>query len=283
LIEFPVYLANKIVNMLHEVTKDNVNFMDGKGIIISSIQKQRIGTLHEGARKIMSGEIDELAITLEDAIALIGVNPGYNGVVTFNDQRICCIGLSGNPLEMKPLQNMAALLVREEYEKYLNEKNKAEVSNSISLEIDRISNAIEDITASSIDSFNQIRVIETMSNKAEEFLKNINLILTKVDRITRQTKLLGLNASIEAARAGDVGKGFGVVSKEIGKLSENSSEAFVEIYRTLCDVQNSIVTIAKGVRESSSIAEKQASALQNINVSISEIQIEINKLSERIL
>jgi carbohydrate diacid regulator len=71
-LEFPVELAEKIVNMLFEVTGNNVNFMDNEGVIIATMQPERLGTVHEGAKLIMSGEIDELAISVEAAKNLTG-------------------------------------------------------------------------------------------------------------------------------------------------------------------------------------------------------------------
>lgn len=100
----------------------------------------------------------------------------------------------------------------------------------------------------------------------------------KVDRITNQTKLLGLNVSIEAARAGEFGKGFKVVSFEIGKLSDNSTQAFNEIKEKLHQISDAIGTIAEGIRQSTFIAQEQSLALQNMSECIYEIQSESNRL-----
>ncbi|MDF1496415.1 sugar diacid recognition domain-containing protein [Caproiciproducens sp. CPB-2] len=59
----------------------NVNFMGEGGVIITTMQPARRGQVHEGARRIMSGEIDELAIGMEDAKKLQGTLLGYNRVV----------------------------------------------------------------------------------------------------------------------------------------------------------------------------------------------------------
>ena len=92
--KFPIQLAKKVVEMLHEVTGDNVNFMGENGEILAAIQKGRIGTIHDGAKRIMAGEVKELAITVEDTKKFKGVLPGYNGVVVSNGVAIGCIGLS---------------------------------------------------------------------------------------------------------------------------------------------------------------------------------------------
>lgn len=278
--KFPIELAEKVVDMLHSVTQNNVNFMDEKGTIIAAIQKNRIGTIHEGAKRIMLGEIDELAITVEEADKLKGVMPGYNGVIYLNQQRIGCIGLSGDPIKMRPLQQLASIIVREEYEKYISDRKRESMIEKVAGEIQEMSAAMEEITAGSVESLHHIKLIEERANGAEKYLKNIKMVLDTVKKIADKTKLLGLNASIEAARAGAAGRGFTVVSKEIGQLSHDSMEAVKNINQTMQEVSNSIINIAQGVRDSSSIIEQQSSAMESISANVLEIQGETDNLME---
>jgi len=277
---FPAELAEKIVEMLHEVTEDNVNFMSSNGTIIASIQKNRVGTIHEGARRIMSGEIDELAITDEEAMKLSGVKPGYNGVVHYGEIRLGCIGITGDPEKMKPLQKLAAIIVKDEYEKYVFDINRKKVIEKVVNEIEEMSAAIQEITAGSIESLNHTQMIEEMANHSEMYLENINSILQTIKYIVDMTNLLGLNAAIEAARAGETGRGFAVVASEINKLSSNSTEALKDINKILNDVRNSITKIAKGIRNSTLISQEQSLALQNISASVMEIQLSTETLGK---
>lgn len=276
--EFPVELAEKIVEMLHKVTRGNVNFMDQEGIIIATMQHERLKTVHEGARKIMSGEIDELAISMDVAQKLSGVIPGYNGVVLYKGERLACIGLSGDPEMMRPLQQLAAIIVKEEYEKFLLANAKQHILERVAGEIKEMSTAIDQITAGSIESFSHSKLIEEMANNAERYLNNVDKILRTVKTIGNQTRLLGLNAAIEAARAGDHGKGFAVVAGEMGKLSNTSIKSLIDINEILNEVQSSITHIADKIRNSTVIAREQSQALRHIRDGIVEIQIETEKL-----
>ena len=68
--------------------------------------------------------------------------------------------------------------------------------------------------------------------------KAITDIVSTIQNISKQTSLLALNASIEAARAGDAGKGFGVVAEEIKKLASETSESTLKIEKLVTDIQD---------------------------------------------
>ena len=278
-IEFPASLAQKIVDMLHEVTNGNVNYMITGGKIIASVQQSRIGTIHEGAKRIMLGEVSELAISEEDAQKMEGAKPGYNGAVYYQNRCIGCIGLGGEPEKMKPLQKLAAIIVIDEYEKYIYDENKKNVIEVVTTEISEMSAAIEEITAGSEESLSHSQMIESMSIDAKKYIDNINVVLDTIKHIVKQTNLLGLNASVEAARAGEAGRGFAVVSNEINKLSASSSQSLKDINNILNNVIALIAQIAQEITNSTRISQEQASALQNISESIIEIQYNTEKLN----
>lgn len=75
-------------------------------------------------------------------------------------------------------------------------------------------------------------------------VKKVNALTEDIIEITDQTTLLSLNASIEAARAGDAGKGFAVVADEIGKLANSSANAAVEIKKVNDEVLYSVSELA---------------------------------------
>ena len=277
---FPVELAEDIVVMLHKVTGKNVNFMNQEGVIIATMQPERLNTIHEGARKIMNGEADELAISKETAEKLQGVVPGYNGAVTYKGKKIGCIGLSGDPEMMKPLQQLAAIIVREKYTKHLAEATKQNVLEKITKEIEDMSAVMNQITAKSKESHEYSRNIEEMANDAEKHLKDTDKILSTVQTIGNQTKMLGLNASIEAARAGTYGKGFAVVAEEMGKLSNHSVSSLKNINQILGEVQSSVTQIADKIRNSTIVANEQSKALISMEERVMEIKHEMERLVE---
>ena len=94
--------------------------------------------------------------------------------------------------------------------------------------------------------------------------------------------MLGLNASIEAARVGDLGKGFGVVALEIRKLSESSKETTNNIASLLDKIQTSVDRTLEASNNTLNITEQQSAAIEETNASVEEVTtftMELNKLA----
>ena len=83
------------------------------------------------------------------------------------------------------------------------------------------------------------KAIEKAMGKLQSLMR-IHEMASQILDITSQTNLLSLNASIEAARAGDAGKGFAVVAGEIGKLAADSSETATQIQEICTETRNNI-------------------------------------------
>ncbi|WP_338452397.1 methyl-accepting chemotaxis protein [Niallia oryzisoli] len=136
-----------------------------------------------------------------------------------------------------------------------------------------------------IDEF--IKVASQLNNdsimlqgKADEInnkFKTTNQILDSIKSISSQTRLIGLNAAIEAARIGEVGKGFGVVANEIRKLSGHSNDASVEIEKTLRELQINLQNITEEVTAINATVINQLEKAKEINSRISRFE-EISKL-----
>lgn len=107
------------------------------------------------------------------------------------------------------------------------------------------------------------RLSNQMSLLEQDALK-IGQIIQVIDDIADQTNLLALNAAIEAARAGEQGRGFAVVADEVRKLAERSSEATKQIAVIIKGMQTNTDLSVKAVAEAAEQSERTGQQFQSI-------------------
>lgn len=121
--------------------------------------------------------------------------------------------------------------------------------------------AIEDIIRHNKKSNEIIESIEQIVNNTNEKVENIKQASLMIEGISRQTNLLALNASIEAARAGENGKGFAVVSEEVGKLAEESNRITNQIKIIVDELTAESSAAVKMIKSSFEIMEGQTQSI----------------------
>ena len=145
------------------------------------------------------------------------------------------------------------------------------LSNTLSHSLTEIGTNLFDMTSgiqnisetnSSIQKF--IEITKDNSQKTDE-------VLSFIEGIAKQTNLLGLNAAIESARAGEYGKGFSVVSTEIRNLSKSTKESANQINSILNTIQDSIKEIYLRFNDSNLLLDNQSSGLEEITATIQEL------------
>lgn len=134
---------------------------------------------------------------------------------------------------------------------------------------------IQKFASNAVDAMNRVQESSAESyqglEKVMEFSSSITSILSIIQSISQQTNLLSLNASIEAARAGDAGKGFAVVANEIRKLADESGKSSKEISEIIKGVLESVEVLKHVSEESSKNVVKGIEVIERVNGSVDSI------------
>lgn len=115
-----------------------------------------------------------------------------------------------------------------------------------------------------------------------ELMKEITAFTNTIQTIASQTNLLSLNASIEAARAGDAGKGFSVVANEVKKLSDASSLAAKDIENTIQSVSKQMGQIANKIKRTNDYAKVQHEEVHETKEAIEHANVNTLQIEEAI-
>lgn len=101
-------IAEQIKNTLAEYLGEDVHVVGDGGIIIATTQPERLGTRHEGAAKLVTGEIPFTHINGKTAEKMSGVQAGFGVPIVVDDNIVGAIGVSGEPCQVKPYAQLAA-------------------------------------------------------------------------------------------------------------------------------------------------------------------------------
>jgi methyl-accepting chemotaxis protein len=273
-------MAQQLVEFVSGETGFNMIVCDTDGVIIGDKARERFGVRHEGAARIMRGELDSIAITREEAERSGGkMREGYNLVIKVGDERIGTFGIGGPLAVVKPIAKIAAAVIAARIQETRHLELIGEVAGEISRSVEQTAAAIENIYAGSEELNAANRAVAEAVAATETKVRDTNQMLDFILDVADQTGLLGLNAAIIAAQAGVHGRGFSVVADEIRKLAKNSSSSVDKITEILEQIQSGVAEVKAISDKTAGIAEKQYRATQQIARDMANVKKSVDTLA----
>ena len=145
--------------------------------------------------------------------------------------------------------------------------------------VKNISNSIEFVKK----SFDDIDIINKQMHVVKEKTHTINQIIDIVKGIAEQTNLLALNAAIEAARAGEQGRGFAVVADEVRKLAEHTKNSVIDVQKNIFELQEEIDLSVKKINDTSQQLDSGKQLVDTSLESVNLIDNSIDTVNETII
>ncbi len=202
----------------------------------------------------------------------------YLDLATKHLKRVDPEGWVGPVHSLSKLFNLDSQIVLEAYEE--DEKAKIEklvesrqyMLTKVSSVVQELSSMMVELSASSnlvaSNASYTASVQENSNEKVRELagsIDEINQLGTTMREISDQTHLIGLNAALEAARAGEAGLGFEVVANEIRKLATSSKQSLITIQGKLKEIRSALDEVRHGSEETVKFSKEQAASSQELS------------------
>lgn len=237
-------------SILREVCTIIESFMSISSLIMESTDK--VSSSAEAASQAMeeiSGTVDQIAIGASSQ-----ANEAQQGVQVVD----------------KLSEQIS--LVYQNYNSITDDTRKISDLNNVGLQSVKV---LRDRSKETYDTTQKIfSVVEKLANSA----KDIGIFVESIENIAEQTNLLALNAAIEAARAGEAGRGFAVVADEVRKLADQSRTSTEEINLLMSSIHEESILAIEAMEIMKRVSADQNTAVNQTDSAFSDIANAINSI-----
>ena len=163
-----------------------------------------------------------------------------------------------------------------------NSNHAAEISEAVLRKAQQSIDSLEETRAQFEAIAGTLNGAGDVTRKLADRSENISSIVNVIREIAEQTNLLALNAAIEAARAGEQGRGFAVVADEVRKLAERTTKATQEIAEMTQSIQSETQTAVDSMRSGAQQVAEGVDLVNATQESLRQINLEMGKTTEMV-
>ena len=278
-------IIKPIKNIVANLTEMSDEIKSGKGDLTKKLEvsgKDEISNIKSSINDLTS----ELRSVIESVKGLANENSSIAEQLSSTSAQTTNL-TNKSSLIVTDTTNMAKTMSEEIKSSFEEAKKSKENLERTCLYINEVSNDVLGLSKNVDEAANsEISLASSMKSLADQ-AKNVKDVLNIIDDIADQTNLLALNAAIEAARAGEHGRGFAVVADEVRQLAERTQNSLSEINATINliveAISNSSQTIGDNAKKAGELCKKSAQInekIENMNQLMNE-SVSLNETSTK--
>ncbi|MBM7072078.1 methyl-accepting chemotaxis protein [Shewanella sp. 202IG2-18] len=249
-------------NIADGVLKEQAENPSATGVFKSMLQMSKnlrnmVFDLQQASEQVASTSEETSAVSLQATNSLTEQQANIESIsVSLNEMSVTVSDVAKNAINVSELSNQAHT-----------------TSESANKQIEQTIHNMSELATEVSSATDAIKQVATDSQK-------IGGVLEVIHGIAEQTNLLALNAAIEAARAGEQGRGFAVVADEVRQLAHKTQESTSHIEDMIGHLQQGTSTAVRTMSESNQLAEKTINSANDSAILISDALKEIQNIAE---